>query len=155
MLRGRRLALAKGTLLALLRDAYQARADAALVCFGPGGVQLRRQPMRVAAWNEDWVLPIPGGGGSPLHEAVSLADSILADAARRHPERQCQLWVLTDGRGTTLPVRPGFADRIVVVDMEDGGLLLGRCRALAREWDAEYVPAAELVSGGGGSRAPR
>ncbi|WP_087042995.1 vWA domain-containing protein [Caballeronia ptereochthonis] len=145
MLAGERLARAKGMLVALFDRAYRERADIALVCFGGGRAEVRRQPGAAHWWNERWVAPIGGGGGTPLALGLSSAATVLARAARRRPSQRRWLWVLTDGRTNERPDAPYAADRIVVVDFDDGSARVGRCKALAHEWQAEYVVADELA----------
>ncbi len=88
MLAGKRLALAKGLLVALFDRAYRERAEVALVCFGGGQAQVRRQPGAAHWWNEHWVAPIGGGGGTPLALGVrSAAQRAGACGARASPRR--------------------------------------------------------------------
>jgi len=141
MLQARQLAFAKGVLLRLLERAYQSRGDVALVCFAASRAEVRLQPSRARPWNESWLRPIRGGGGTPLTLGMARADQVLAGHARRAPAQQRLLWVLTDGRTNDAPPRPAWADHIVVVDMERHALPLGRCRLLAERWGAEYMPA--------------
>ena len=141
MLQARQLAFAKGVLLRLLERAYQSRSDVALLCFAAGRAEVRLQPSRARPWNEDWIRPIRGGGGTPLTLGMARADQLLARHAQHAPAQQRWLWVLTDGRTNDAPPRPAWADHVVVVDMERHSLPLGRCRLLATSWDAEYLPA--------------
>lgn len=146
MLAGERLARAKGMLVALFDRAYRERAEIALVCFGGGRAEVRRQPGAAHVFNERWVAPIGGGGGTPLTLGLARAAALLTRAARRRPSQRRSLWLLTDGRTNEQPDRPRDADRIVVVDFEEHPVRVGRCSAFAREWEAEYVTAGELVS---------
>ncbi|SAL11123.1 Mg-chelatase subunit ChlD-like protein [Caballeronia terrestris] len=145
MLAGKRLALAKGLLVALFDRAYRERAEVALVCFGGGQAEVRRQPGASHWWNEHWVAPIGGGGGTPLTLGVRAAGNVLARAARRKPAQERWLWLLTDGRTRDTPERPGDAHRIVIVDFENEAVRLGRCQLLAIAWDAEYGSAGEIA----------
>ncbi|SAL18466.1 Mg-chelatase subunit ChlD-like protein [Caballeronia humi] len=138
MLAGKRLALAKGLLVALFDRAYRERAEVALVCFGGGRAEVRRQPGAAHWWNEHWVAPIGGGGGTPLALGVRAAGNVLARAARRKPSQARWLWLLTDGRTRDTPERPADADRVFIVDFENEAVRLGRCESLALAWDAEY-----------------
>jgi magnesium chelatase subunit ChlD-like protein len=147
MLAGERLARAKGMLVALFDRAYRERAEIALVCFGGGRAEVRRQPGAAHWWNERWIAPIGGGGGTPLALGLSSAANVLARAARRRPSQRRWLWVLTDGRTNERPAAPSSTDRIVVVDFEEGAIRVGRCKALAHEWNAQYVSADALTSG--------
>lgn len=145
MIRGEQLALAKGVLARLVERAYQARADVALVCFAARHAEVRLAPRRARSWNDDWIRPIAGGGGTPLALGAARADQLLATQARRRPAQQRWLWLLTDGRSAESPARPAWADHIVVVDVERRALPVGRCRQLAQAWEAEYRTAGSLM----------
>ena len=94
MLESGAFAHAKGLLLQWLRWAYLQRAPVALLCFGAGQVQWRLAPSRAPRWNANLVEPLPGGGGTPLAQALHTAWALL----RLRPERQKVLWVLSDFR---------------------------------------------------------
>ncbi|WP_233835377.1 vWA domain-containing protein [Paraburkholderia sp. ZP32-5] len=145
MLAGQRLALAKGLLIALFDHASAQRAEAALICFGGAGADLRFGPAVPRWWNERWLQPVGGGGGSPLESGVRRAAELLGRSARRRPAQQRWLWILTDGRTRDIPARPLDADEVVVVDFERGALRLGRCEALADAWGARCVAPEELI----------
>lgn len=142
MLHGQQLALAKGVLAQLLTRVYQARGDAALLCFAAARAEVRLQPSRARPWNEAWLRPIRGGGGTPLALGMASADRLLARHAGKAPLQQRWLWVLTDGRTSESPPRPRWAHHVVVVDLERQAVALARCRALAQAWGAEYWNAA-------------
>ncbi|MFM0340138.1 vWA domain-containing protein [Paraburkholderia fungorum] len=145
MLAGQRLALAKGLLIALFDRASAARAEAALVCFGGAGAELRFGPAVPRWWNERWLRPVGGGGGTPLASGVSTAAQLLERCARRKPAQQRWLWILTDGRSSDQPGRPLDADEIVFVDFEREAIRLGRCEMLADAWGATRVTPEELI----------
>ena len=131
------LARAKGLLLALMQEAYQRRDHVALLCFAGEIVELRLPPRRASVWNDDWIAPIAAGGGTPLALGVRRADQLLAKSGTR----QNWLWLLTDGRSSESPERPGSADVVCVVDFEAARLPLHRARQLAENWDARYLAA--------------
>ncbi|MFM0737501.1 VWA domain-containing protein [Paraburkholderia xenovorans] len=145
MLAGQRLALAKGLLSALFDRASSTRAEAALVCFGGAGADLRFGPAVPRWWNERWLRPVGGGGGTPLASGVKRAAQLLEQSARRKPAQQRWLWILTDGRSGDQPARPVDADEIVFVDFERETIRLGRCEALASAWGAAYFTPEELI----------
>ena len=128
------LARAKGLLLSLMDEAYHRRDHVALLCFAGGAVELRLEARRAPAWNEAWIAPIGGGGGTPLALGVAAAEKLLqrAKAQRR------SLWLLTDGRSREQPPAPSSADDLCVVDFESGRLPLARAQQLASAWDATY-----------------
>nr|WP_284508736.1 VWA domain-containing protein [Delftia tsuruhatensis] len=139
------LARAKGVLLSLMEEAYRRREQMALICFAGTRVELRLPPRKAAAWNDDWIAPIGGGGGTPLQAAVEQAGQLL----QRHcgAEASCQgwLWLLTDGRTRERPARPAAAQEAGIVDFESGRVRLGRAAALAAAWDARHVRADDFA----------
>ncbi|WP_408217463.1 vWA domain-containing protein [Paraburkholderia sediminicola] len=145
MLAGQRLALAKGLLIALFDRASAARAEAALVCFGGAGADVRFGPAVPRWWNERWLRPVGGGGGTPLAAGVRRATQLLEGCARRKPGQQRWLWILTDGRTRDMPARPLDVDEVVFVDFEREAIRLGRCEVLADAWDARRLTPEELM----------
>ncbi|MDB5851517.1 MAG: von willebrand factor type a [Rhodoferax sp.] len=128
------LAQAKGLLLSLMDEAYRRRDQVALLCFAGGTVELRLAPRRAPAWNERWIAPIGGGGGTPLALGVAAAGRLL----QRSRARQRSLWLLTDGRSRELPAAPSSVDELSVVDFESARLPLARALQLASAWGAAY-----------------
>ncbi len=145
MLAGQRLSLAKGLLIALFDRASAARAEAALVCFGGAGADVRFGPAVPRWWNERWLRPIEGGGGTPLTAGVRRAAQLLERSARRKPAQQRWLWILTDGRTRDVPARPLGVDEVVFVDFERETVRLGRCEGLAAAWGARRLTPEELI----------
>ncbi|MEC5406431.1 VWA domain-containing protein [Paraburkholderia sp. MPAMCS5] len=145
MLAGQRLALAKGLLIALFDRASAMRAEAALVCFGGADAHLRFGPAVPRWWNERWLEPVGGGGGTPFASGMRCATQLLERSARRKPAQQRWLWLLTDGRTNEEAVRPLVADEVVVVDFERDTIRLGLCERLARAWGARRFTPEELI----------
>ena len=145
MLAGQRLALAKGLLVALFDRASAARAEAALICFGGTQADVRFGPAVPRWWNERWLSPVGGGGGTPLAAGVQRAGQLLARSARRKPAQQRWLWILTAGRTRELPTRPRDVDEVVFVDFERGAIRLGRCEVLADAWGARCLTPEQLM----------
>lgn len=139
------LARAKGVLLELLDQAYRGRDKIALVCFGGRQAELRLSPRKAEAWNDDWVAPIRGGGGTPLRAAVALADEVLGAHAGH---AQGWIWLLTDGRSREVVPRPSHAGQAWVIDFEQGRVKLHRARALASDWQAQYAHAEDWSAAG-------
>lgn len=146
MMSGQQLALAKGLLVAMFDQASTARAETALVCFGGARADVRFGPAVPRWWNERWLQPVGGGGGTPLALGVSRAAHVLERAARGKPAQQRWLWLLSDGRSSDLPVRPAFADQVVCVDFERGAVRLGRCEQIARAWHALCCTPEDLIA---------
>ena len=145
MLSGERLAIAKGLLVACFDRAAGERAEVALVCFGGARANVRFGPAIPRWWNERWLQPIGGGGGTPFALGVKTAAQVLERAARRKPAQLRVLWVFTDGRSTDSPTKPSAADRIVFVNCERDLPALGRCEQLARAWGATCMRPEELI----------
>jgi len=145
MLGGQRLSLAKGLLIALFDQAAAERAEAALVCFGGAGAEVRFGPAVPRWWNERWLEPVEGGGGTPLTAGVRRAAQLLERSARRKPAQQRWLWILTDGRTRDVPARPHDVDEVVFVDFERETVRLGRCDVLAVAWGARRLTPEELI----------
>lgn len=149
MLGGERLSKAKGLVLACFDRATVERAQTALICFGGGRADLRFGPAIPRWWNERWIEPIGGGGGTSLSIGIATAATLLERAKRRNPALESVLWVLGDGRTRDRPDRPQAADRVVIVDCEQSGMrqaALGRWGQLAREWGANYLRPEEIVT---------
>jgi len=145
MLAQERLALAKGLLLALFDRASAMRAEAALICFGGAGADLRFGPAVPRWWNERWLEPVGGGGGTPFAAGIRCAAQLLSRGARRKPAQQRWLWILTDGRTTDQAARPVHADEVVFVDFERGTIRVGQCEKTAQAWGARRVTPEELI----------
>ncbi|WP_407672089.1 vWA domain-containing protein [Paraburkholderia acidisoli] len=146
MLARGQLALAKGLLIALFDRARAERAEVALIAFGGARAEWRFGPAVPRWWNERWIEPIGGGGGTPLEAGVQRAARLLDTARRRDPARAQHLWLFSDGRVTQWPARPRHADHVRVIDCEAGAVRVGRCEALAQAWDGEYLDAHALLA---------
>jgi magnesium chelatase subunit ChlD-like protein len=144
MLTGERLATAKGLLVACFDRAAAERAEVALICFGGAHADVRFGPTVPRWWNERWLQPVGGGGGTPFALGVRTAAHVLERAARTKQAQQRVLWIFTDGRSADRPVKPAAADRIVFVDCERNVPALGRCRQLAQEWGATCMRPEDL-----------
>nr|WP_224045131.1 VWA domain-containing protein [Paraburkholderia unamae] len=144
MLARGQLALAKGLLIALFDRARAERVDVALIAFGGARAELRFGPAVPRWWNERWIEPIGGGGGTPLEAGIGRAAHLLETAARRDPGQARHLWLFSDGRTTQWPARPRHADHVTVIDCELGAVRVGRCEALAQAWSGECLDAQAL-----------
>jgi len=144
MRQGGRLALAKGFAARLIDDAARNGDQVGLLTFGGQGVQRLLAPAQARRSALGPVLPLSGGGGTPLAAALRQAQTELLSYRRRHAAGRCLLWLLTDGRSLEQPAAPVAADQIVIVDFDDPLRPLGRCRAWAQGWGAEWrQPVAE------------
>ena len=132
MRQGGRLALAKGFAARLIEEVARAGDDVALLSFGGHGVELLLAPGPARAAGAARVRQCGGGGGTPLAQALGVAQSLLDRNA------QAALWLLTDGRTLEQPVAVRGAARTVIIDFDDPRRPLGRCAAWAVRWGAEH-----------------
>ena len=138
MRQGGRLALAKGHAARLIEQAARAGDHVGLLCFGGSGVELVVPPGPARAAGAARVRQCGGGGGTPLRQALAVADTLLAQAWRRSSGGPAWLWLLTDGRTLEQPAAPRGAEHAVVLDFDDRSPAIGRCAAWAERWGAEY-----------------
>src|SRR5581483_6949592 len=94
----RRLALAKGTVSALLRDAYRGRDEVGLIAFRGTSACLALPPTRSVAFAARCLDDLPAGGRTPLAAALLLAERTLARYERREAGRTPLVVVLSDGK---------------------------------------------------------
>lgn len=135
---GGRLALAKGHAALLIKQAARAGDHVGLLCFGGSGVQLVLPPGPARAAGAARVRQCGGGGGTPLRQALAVANILLAQARRRGSSGSAWLWLLTDGRTLEQPTAPNGVEHAVVMDFDDRTPAIGRCAAWAARWGAEY-----------------
>lgn len=91
-----RLAEAKGAVELLLADCYVRRDQVALLAFGGRGTELLLPPTRSLTRARRRLADLPGGGGTPLAEALEQA-ALLARAIKRKHQTPAVV-LLTDGR---------------------------------------------------------
>ena len=141
MLRGQKLAWAKGCLLALTAMFYRSRDHMAVIGFAGQQAQWLQKPARVPAFNEHWIAPLRGGGATPIQSAI---DAVNAELKRHGPDRHACIWLLTDGRFDPLPERPEHIEECYVIDFEEDVVTLERCRRLAQQWQGHLLPASQF-----------
>jgi magnesium chelatase subunit ChlD-like protein len=137
MLRDGRLARAKGVLMALMQAAVRRHERVALLCFGGAQVELRVPPSRPGAWRDAWVLPIAGGGGTPVSMALQQASQLMARHATQRPGDTRWLWLLTDGRSRERPACPSRAQHVRLIDFDEGPGALNRAGEWAAAWSTQ------------------
>lgn len=141
-----RLALAKGYAAHLIETAARAGDDVGVLSFGGRGVELTVSPGPARAAGAMRVRQFDGGGGTPLVQAITLAERLLAQSVRRGQKRTI-LWLLTDGRTLERPTPPTMAANIVIVDFDHPGRAIGRCAQWAEQWPAEHRSAYDAIQG--------
>jgi len=151
----RRLELAKGAVLGLLRSNYQHRDEVALMIFRGEGVDLIVPFTSSVDGVEQALTDVPTGGRTPLALALTEAAEVLKT---RDPSL---LIVFTDGRANvTLAGAEPWQESLaaaaqlkdscaaaVVIDCEPGPIVLGRARQLAVALGAECIALSSLEAG--------
>jgi magnesium chelatase subunit D len=121
-----RLAEAKGAVELLLAESYRRRDEVALVSFRGAGAEVVLPPTRSLVRAKRALAGLPGGGGTPLADAILTAGT-LADGIGR-TGRQALTVFLTDGRcNVGLGGAPG---RAVAQEDADRAALRFRSRRL-------------------------
>ena len=148
----RRLELAKGAALGLLKSSYQRRDEVALMSFRSEGTDMILPFTRDVARVERALSDVITGGRTPLAKALIDASAILSARA------PALLVLLTDGRANvgaegndpweeTLAAARSLRSvcaGALVIDCERGPIMLGRARVLAGVIGAECVALDEL-----------
>jgi magnesium chelatase subunit D len=155
----RRMEAVKGSVLALLTDAYQRRDEVAVIAFRGQSAQLQLAPTRSVDRAEQGLRELPTGGRTPLPHALQLALETVS--TRMKGSAPPLLVLLTDGKanvaleGGADPWREtlAFAALLMeaavpalVIDTETGYLKLGRAAQLAQAMGAECLTLAQLSS---------
>ncbi|WP_187972599.1 VWA domain-containing protein [Aquibium microcysteis] len=91
-----RLAEAKGAVELLLAESYRRRDEVALIAFRGTGADLVLPPTRSLVRAKRALAALPGGGGTPLADAILAADSLAGTVTRTG--REAVAVFLTDGR---------------------------------------------------------
>ena len=152
----RRLELAKGAALALLKSNYQHRDEVALMVFRGDGADLVMPFTSSIEGVEEALGDVPTGGRTPLARALIDATKVLRT---REP---ALLLVFTDGRANvsvsdgdpweeSLAACEALRDACagaVVIDCEPGPIVLGRARQLAAALGAECIALSALEGNG-------
>ncbi|KAA9405462.1 VWA domain-containing protein [Haloarcula sp. CBA1131] len=144
---------AKGTVLELLKDAYQARDEVAFVTFAGEGADVVLPPTESVSLAARHLKDLPTGDRTPLPDGLTAACEVLD---RADPDAGVVI-VVTDGRANTADGSPvaatrnaartlgEAADRTVVVDAGEGSRA-GLLDLVADETDASVVPLDALTA---------
>jgi magnesium chelatase subunit D len=132
------MALVKGTVLALLGDAYQRRDRVALITFRGAGAQLPLPPTGAVDHAAAALRALPTGGRTPIAAGLALAADVVRRERLREPDRAAVVVLVSDGRanaGADPAVAAAALARggvqVVVVDGEQGPVRLGGARRIA------------------------
>ena len=156
----RRMELVKGTVLGLLRSAYEQRDEVAVVAFRGSQAEVLLPPTGSVELAERALHTLPTGGRTPLAHALVVAAEVVRQARRSHPESPSLLILLSDGRANVpLPGTTGDpweqalqASRelagagvaAMVLDTDYGFIRLGRVQELAQALAARCLPLEDL-----------
>lgn len=150
MAAAQRMAVAKGAIEQLLREAYQRRDRIGLIAFRGGTAEVILAPTNSAELAQSRLREIPTGGRTPLAHGLRLAHDLLRQPEER--ERPVLLVLLSDGRANVAldggePMADAYAQAralrqaavpALVLDSETGPVRLGLARKLATELGADY-----------------
>lgn len=158
MAAGKRMEAVKGSVLSLLKDAYQKRDMVGVISFRGVEAEILLEPTSSIDLAESAMENLPTGGRTPLAHAMQLAQRIL----NQYPNRehiQPLLIVLSDGKANvplagggnpwqqTLQLASTIAEsgvQSLVLDTEKGYLRFGRATELAAALGAECLSLDEL-----------
>jgi magnesium chelatase subunit D len=153
-----RMEMVKGTVLALLRDAYERRDEVSVIAFRGMKAELLLAPTRSVEIAERQLRELPTGGRTPLAHALQVASDVLnqhSGASRPQP----LLIVLSDGKanvpldGTgdaweqSLQYAQAFARKNIaalVLDTEVGFVRMGRAQDLAKALNTSCLSLEDL-----------
>ncbi|MFC7075233.1 VWA domain-containing protein [Haloarcula halophila] len=142
---------AKGTVLELLKDAYQQRDEVAFVTFAGDGADVLLPPTDSVSLAARHLKEIPTGDRTPLPAGLRTAADVLD---RADPDAGVVV-VVTDGRANVAAGSPVAETReaarqlsetgphVVVVDAGEGGRS-GLTETVAAETDGDHVPLSAL-----------
>jgi magnesium chelatase subunit D len=157
-----RMEMVKGTVLALLRDAYQRRDEVGVIAFGGTEARLLLPPTRSVDAAERQLREMPTGGRTPLAHALQLTTEVLNRASatsRAEPllillsDGRANVALGRDGQGAGDPwqqslecatglAKKGFA--ALVLDTEVGFVRMGRAQELATALGAQCLTLEEF-----------
>jgi len=153
-----RMEMVKGTVLALLRDAYERRDEVGVIAFRGTKAELLLAPTRSVEIAERQLRELPTGGRTPLAHALQVASDVLNQHSG--PSRpQPLLIVLSDGKanvpldGTgdaweqSLQYAQAFARKNIaalVLDTEVGFVRMGRAGDLAKALNTSCLSLEDL-----------
>jgi len=158
----RRMATAKGAVLALLQRAYQERDHVGLLEFRGVKATLLLPPTNSRDQAFRSLTNLPTGGRTPLASGLRLARRTLQLARARDNQQQAILVLVTDGRANVAdldaahglnPIEDALAAArelrsdgasALVIDTEEGPVRTGLARKLAQELGGTYVELSTL-----------
>ncbi|MCF0063315.1 magnesium chelatase subunit D family protein [Dyadobacter chenwenxiniae] len=163
MAAGKRMEAVKGSVLALLQDAYQKRDRVGVIAFRGVEAEVLLEPTRSIESAEQAMENLPTGGRTPLAHALQASLQLIK---KEHVDAKTLLIVLSDGKAN-VPLAGGgdpwqqalqlaatigeMQIKSLVLDTEGGYLRLGRAAELANALKGEYLSldklSAESITG--------
>jgi len=155
-----RMELVKGTVLGLLRSAYEQRDEVGVIAFRGLQAEVLLAPTARVDLAEQALRVLPTGGRTPLAHALFLAGESASRVRRTTPDLPILLVLLSDGRANV--ALPGTAEDpwqqalraaeklaaaglpALVLDTDSGFVRLGRVQELARALAAPCLPLEDL-----------
>ncbi|BES71548.1 putative cobaltochelatase [Marinobacter nanhaiticus D15-8W] len=136
---GRRLfGRAKGLVQSLAKAAYGTRDQLAIMGFGNDQVAdvlpRRRAPKDMVGLLDS----LPGGGGTPLRDALFKAARTIRQWQRREPGLQIRTYLITDGRTRQSVSDVPALGECMVIDAEQSAVKRGRADVIAKQLGAFY-----------------
>lgn len=136
----------KGMVLQLAEQAYRAREQLAILGFGNNKVESVLSRTRAPKNLSNLLDALPGGGGTPLREALQQAETQLQRWRRQYPDLAVQAYLLTDGRTPHAVADLRLSADCLVIDMEQTAVKRGKAKAIAQQLGARYftLPTPEM-----------
>lgn len=148
-----RLAFAKGSVMAILEQAYAKRDKVGMILFGNKKAELVLPYTKSVDFAAERLKPVKAKGNTPLAMGIRLAIQVQEQARRKHPEDLHLTVLLTDGKcnydvepgkvlGLTLQAAEEMQKKdlpLLVVDTENSVFGMGIAKKLADAAGGTYV----------------
>ena len=157
MAAGKRMEAVKGSVLALLQDAYQKRDRVGVISFRGVEAEVLLEPTRSIEFAEQAMETLPTGGRTPLAHALQISLQLIQNQPN---DIKPLLIILSDGKAN-VPLAGGgdpwqqalqlavtigeMQIKSLVFDTESGYLRLGKAAELANALKGDYLPLEELT----------
>lgn len=137
-LRGGLLANAKGLVLGIAQQAYLARQQIAIYCFGNQRLHCLQRLGRASRQLRRMLDSVECGGGTPLRQGVLKLAKLLRDLNHQYPGALSNSYIITDGRSTDQLNGISLSGQVYWIDTECSSIRRGRGKQLARSIQAHY-----------------
>ena len=136
---GQLMAKSKGLVLEISKQAYLRREQLSILGFGNDQLDNILPKVRAPKSIQKCLNQISSGGGTPMKEALELAQHYLLNLLKKIPALAIKCFLITDGRtrqnveGLTLP------GQFTVIDIETSAVKRGRAKMIAQSLGAQYL----------------